>query len=286
MTYRLLLALCLGLLVSAGCTPRGSSGRTDDDDDDDSAVDDDDATGDDDDATGDDDDATGDDDDATGDDDDATGDDDDATGDDDDSTSGDDDDATGDDDDSTAGDDDDSTTSAFQPGDVIVSEVMINPGAVDDTQGEWIELLNLTGFNIDLSGWTLSDRDSDNLVISPAAALFLPSGDYVILGRSDVPGDNGGAPVDWAYGTAFTMANSADEVVLTEPGGTEIYALEYTSGFPNPSGSSTQLSGDLLTYAASLDLVNNWCTANQASAGTYGMGDAGTPGQQNATCPP
>ena len=276
------LTLLLAAAFVTGCTPRGS-GRTGDDDDDDSAIaDDDDATGDDDDATGDDDDATGDDDDATGDDDDATGDDDDATGDDDDAT-GDDDDATGDDDDAT-GDDDDSTSAGPAAGDVIVSEILINPGAVDDTQGEWFEILNLTSATIDLSGWVLSDRDTDSLVISPTAALLLPPGDYVVLGRSDVPGTNGGAPVDWAYGTAFTMANGDDEIVLTAPGGLEVFALEYTSSFPNPSGIATQLSGATLTWPASQDLVGSWCLASDAGAGTFGMGDTGTPGQQNPSC--
>ena len=279
MMNRLLLAFAVALLLG-GCTPRGSTPRGDDDDDD-SAGDDDDATADDDDSTAaDDDDATADDDDSTaGDDDDSTaGDDDDSTGDDDDSTAG-------DDDDSTAGDDDDSTAAPLALGDLIITEVLTNPDAVDDTAGEWFEVLNLTSGPIDLSGWLLSDRDTDSLVLSPSSALIVNGGDYVVLGRSDVPGENGGAPVDWAYGTGFTMANSEDEIVLTAPSGLEIYAMEYTSSFPNPAGVATQLSGAALTYPASLDLLTNWCGANGAGAGTFGMGDTGTPGQTNPACP-
>ena len=212
-------------------------------------------------------------------------DDDDASGSDDDDTAADDDDTTsGDDDDTTAGDDDDSTAAPLALGDLIITEVLVNPGAVDDTAGEWIEVLNLTSAPVDLSGWVLSDRDTDSVILSPAAALVVNPGDYVVLGRSSVPATNGGAPVDWAYGTAFTLANAEDEIVLTTPGGLEIHALEYTSAFPNPSGIATQLSGAALTYPASLDLLGNWCSASAAGAGTFGMGDTGTPGQTNPTC--
>ncbi len=207
------------------------------------------------------------------------GDDDDATGDDDDSAT-DDDDATGDDDDAT-GDDDDATGFVVVPGDVIVTEVMSNPAPVDDMDGEWIELRNLTSSPIDLSGWTLADRGTDSVVISPAGPLILPSGGYLVLGRDSASGVNGGVAVNWAYGNAFELANGGDEVVLLDASGGEIFGLDYTSLFPNPAGVSTIFPGAPAWPASELE--TNWCSA-PASSPTYGLGDRGTPGSANGGC--
>ena len=238
---RLLLLLFAAFLVA--CPTRGSSGRRgDDDDDDDSALDDDDTGSDDDDTTGDDDDTVGDDDD-------------------------------------TVGDDDDSTPVVYGPGDVLVTEIMCNPAAVDDAAGEWIELYNATSAPINLSGWMLEDRDlTDSVEISPDAPLMLGAGQYLVLGASTSTATNGGAPVAWGYGTGFELANGTDEVVLFAPSGVEVFGLEYTDSFPNPAGVSTQYPG--FSFPA-IQNPANWCSS---SSGSYGLGDIGTPGAANGGC--
>ena len=246
----LLVAVALG--PAFGCAVRGSN-------DDDSAV------GDDDDVTGDDDDATGDDDDATGDDDDATGDDDDATGDDDDAT----------------GDDDDATPFVVSPGDVVVTEVMTNPGAVDDTDGEWVEVNNRTAFAIDLSGWILADRGSDSVVLSPGVPLVLSPNGFLVFGRDDSQAVNGGAPVNWAYGAAMELANGSDEVVLFDDTGVEIFGLNYSDSFLNPSGVSGIHPG--APNWPSMEDETTWCLS-PAGGPSYGLGDLGSPGAANPEC--
>ena len=56
------------------------------------------------------------------------------------------------------------------PGDLVITEVMQNPSAVGDGDGEWFEIQNVSGSDIDIDGWTISDRDSDSHVIATAAA--------------------------------------------------------------------------------------------------------------------
>ena len=45
-------------------------------------------------------------------------------------------------------------------GDVVINEIMQNPSAVSDANGEWFELYNNTNGSIDINGWTISDNDS------------------------------------------------------------------------------------------------------------------------------
>ena len=205
-------------------------------------------------------------------------DDDDSAADDDDSA--DDDDATANDDDAT-GDDDDATAGPANPGDVLVTEVMTNPAAVDDDFGEWLELFNATGAAIDLSGWTLADRESDTVVLSPSAPLVIAPGGYIVLGRDPSLATNGGVSLDWSYGTAITLANGADEVVLFSPAGTEIFGLDYTDSLPNPAGASSIYPGSPAYPAIGNEA--NWC-ATPTSGPTYGSGDFGSPGGANGGC--
>ena len=41
-------------------------------------------------------------------------------------------------------------------GDLLISEVMANPAAVSDSNGEWFELFNASLHSIDLNGLTIS----------------------------------------------------------------------------------------------------------------------------------
>ena len=63
-------------------------------------------------------------------------------------------------------------------GDVIVTEIMKNPSAVNDSEGEYFEVYNTTGADIDMQGWDITDADGDSRAApggvarppSPAAA--------------------------------------------------------------------------------------------------------------------
>jgi hypothetical protein len=43
------------------------------------------------------------------------------------------------------------------PGDIIITEIMQNPSAVNDSEGEWFEVYNTTGADINLDGWEIRD---------------------------------------------------------------------------------------------------------------------------------
>ena len=280
--------LLLAALLWAGCPPPPPPHDDDDGGDDDDDDDDDDDTGDDD--TGDDD--TGDDD--TGDDDTA----DDDTGDDDSSPLDADGDGYEEPDDCDDGDpsvhpgaaeindgvDQDCDGIADEDfvaiGDVVISEIMQNPQAVDDGVGEWFEVYNASGGFLDLMGWEIADAGADSHVISPGASLLIGPGDHAVFGTLGNQLQNGGAVVDYEYGGAINLSNSDDELYVICAGLT-VDAVEYDDGldFPDPAGASMSLDPGSLSAGANDD-GGNWCEASSS----YGDGDQGTPGAANDDC--
>jgi len=163
------------------------------------------------------------------------------------------------------------------PGMLVVSEVMIDPVAVPDNQGEWIEVYNTTTSTIDLRGFTLRDDGADVHIITDFTPVVVPAGGYVTLGRNANLASNGGVVVDYQY-ASFVLGNAGDEVVL-DAFGTVIDRVAYGTSFDIPAA-ATQLSQGTLTSTANDDPLN-WCAATATLTG----GDRGTPGADNRTCP-
>jgi hypothetical protein len=166
-----------------------------------------------------------------------------------------------------------------EPPVVVINEIMNNPSAVADSAGEWFELYNPTGFDIDVNGWTIADLDFNSHVIANGGPLLVPAGGYLVLANNADPGSNGGVTVDYTYPADFFLSNSADELVLLDPGGAEMDRVEYDGGpaFPDPTGASMALADAALDN----NVGANWCT----SSTPFGAGDLGTPGAAN-DCPP
>ena len=79
-------------------------------------------------------------------------------------------------------------------GDIIITEIMMDPLAVSDELGEWIEVQNLTDNTLDISGYRLSD-DGKNLYVIPDDVFVGPQ-EALVIGRSGDNGQNGGVDVD------------------------------------------------------------------------------------------
>ncbi|MCK5798252.1 MAG: lamin tail domain-containing protein, partial [Deltaproteobacteria bacterium] len=60
----------------------------------------------------------------------------------------------------------DKSACVLATGKVVISELMVDPLAIHDDKGEWIELFNTENQPIDLKGWTVLDEDSDNHTIT------------------------------------------------------------------------------------------------------------------------
>ena len=158
---------------------------------------------------------------------------------------------------------------AVTVGDLLISEVMVNPAAVSDTRGEWFELYNPTADEINLRDIIIGD-DGGDLHKIETDLLILP-GHFLTLGRNGDSESNGGFDADYIYDD-FTLSNSGDEIVLRD-GPIEKLRLEYGGNF-DVAGQSRELLGLPMTAANyGLTLV----------ALTYGLGDIGTPGAPGST---
>ena len=168
--------------------------------------------------------------------------------------------------------------SPFIP-EVVINEIIQNPSAVFDSAGEWFELHNPTGTDIDINGWTIADNDFDSHVINNGGPLMVPAGGYLVLGNNTDSGTNGGVTVAYSYGSSFYLSNSADELVLSDDILTEIDRVEWDGGptFPDPNGASMSL----IDPALDNNVGSNWCTAITP----FGDGDLGTPGSENICVP-
>jgi len=160
------------------------------------------------------------------------------------------------------------------PVEIIITEIMQNPNAVFDSDGEWFEIHNPTESDIDINGWTIADLDSDSHVIDNGGPLLVPAEGYLVLGNNADMATNGGVNVGYQY-SGIALANGGDEVVLFDGTMTEIDSVAYDGGpnFPDPTGASMSLS-DL---ALDNNVGENWCE----SITIFGDGDLGTPGEAN-----
>ena len=165
-----------------------------------------------------------------------------------------------------------SIVQAASVSDLFITEIMANPSAVSDTDGEWFELFNPTHDSINLSGITISDvagNSSNNHIISSGSDLWIESGDYFVLARNDSPLSNGGFTADYAY-SSFTLGNSSDQIIFSE-GSNELLRLDYETGFVANGASMELLSESMLAsnYAASISPYGDGDFGSPGAAGTY-----------------
>ncbi|MCD4736183.1 MAG: lamin tail domain-containing protein, partial [Bacteroidales bacterium] len=159
---------------------------------------------------------------------------------------------------------------------LIISEIMQNPEAVIDSDGEWFEVFNPTDDDINLNGWYLKDMDYDSHQIS--GNVIVPSKGFVVLGIEMNVAANGNYTCDYQY-DGFYMSNGEDEIILTLPdGNTVIDQVEYDGGpnWPDPAGAS-------MIFTGGPEENNNdfqfWVTSSVREPSFIGLtGDKGSPG--------
>lgn len=170
------------------------------------------------------------------------------------------------------------TIADLVPGDLVITEIMQNPSQVTDNYGEWFEVCNESGLNIQLRGLRGYDLGGSSFTVS--RYLRVVAGDCVVFGRSRNTSLNGGVTVDFKVPSSFWLGNSSDEIYLSN-GTTVLDSVAWDNGasFPDPLGSSMSLDPGA-TSVADNDDGSSWCEAQS----TYGLGDYGTPGTANDDC--
>jgi hypothetical protein len=102
-------------------------------------------------------------------------------------------------------------------------------GNTGDDFGEFIELYNSSGGDVDLTGWTLNVIDLDDgstLVSAPLSGTILASDPYyVIANSSGVPGSISPSLIDFNTGANSFLVNDNNLFELRNPGGNLVDAL-------------------------------------------------------------
>jgi len=176
---------------------------------------------------------------------------------------------------------------------LVINEVMVNPAnytttPAPDAVGEWFEVYNAGTRSVEMQGLVIADsaasgRRPYHLINS---SLVVPSGGYVVLGETTNTTSNGGATVDYAYGSALALANSLDAVKVARVYGTDTLTLDRTQYSSAATSAQDGITRELKNPA--LDNSNmdgsNWASALVTAV--YGPGGRGTPKAQNSTYTP
>lgn len=178
---------------------------------------------------------------------------------------------------------------SVNPGDLVITEIMANPKAVNDAEGEYFEVYNTTARTLHLNGLVVSDKNgvSFDIIAEPDAPIEVAPHAYFVFGRNADSSLNGGIDVDFVW-SAFNLVNSADTLVITLPGtpdDVEIARLAYGSGTDFPSvkdGKSMQL-GSEHSFADYSD-GTLWCDSTEPINPGDASPDFGTPGAANSSC--
>ncbi len=168
-----------------------------------------------------------------------------------------------------------------QVGDIIITEIMQNPLAVNDFDGEWFEIFNRADHSIDMADWIFTDNGANTFTVS--GSFIVPSQEYAIFTINDDPVTNGGVNYsrmyDWGTSANYALSNSTDAIIIGNGAKAEIDRVEWDNGitFPNSEGASMVFEGPYTDNNAYLDnnSGSNW---QQAASDTYGSGDSGSPG--------
>lgn len=146
-------------------------------------------------------------------------------------------------------------------GDIVINEILYR--RLNELSPEFVELVNPTEKNIDLSGWELIDAGNNDPQIPEGT--FLPAGEYLVLtDREDFANsiDNG------IYLSDFPSLNdSGDEVVIRDVEGITIDSLFYESDW---GGNTPGVSLERRDPAAASNDPSNWGTSTAQSGFSAG----------------
>ncbi|HEX8903340.1 MAG TPA: lamin tail domain-containing protein, partial [Longimicrobiaceae bacterium] len=144
---------------------------------------------------------------------------------------------------------------------VIINEILANePGS--DTNGEFVEIVNVGGTAASIGGWTISDATSVRHTFAAGTSLAAGKAIVVFAGSSAIPAGLSNAV---ASSTGLlSLANGGDSVILKN-GTTTIDSFAYTSSLAGTDGVSMNRSPD--TSAAGSFVLHTTLSTLSSSAG-------------------
>jgi DNA/RNA endonuclease G (NUC1) len=179
---------------------------------------------------------------------------------------------------------------------LVITEIMANPSAVDDSVGEYIEVYNPGLATVDLSGYRIVSRSgSSTEQVTIASGVTLASRAYGVIAARSSTFRNGGvtAIAEWG-GTAIQLSNSTsatapDYVAMRRPSVVAGTFFTLDSVVWAPTGTTTAPPTGRTRELLDVRADNTHMTSAVWNTGytKYGIGDGngefdrGTPGAAN-----
>jgi hypothetical protein len=157
---------------------------------------------------------------------------------------------------------------------------MTDPVASPYYRGEWFEVYNSSGSEVDLEDLVVSDASGETVTVT--ASVTVAAGEYAVLGIRSNTTLNGGVSVDYIYSRSDMVLGAGSDSITLSYSTTTFDSVAWDNGatFPDPTGATISLDPASLD-ATDSDDGSNWCAASS----TFGDGDYGTPGAENDACP-
>ena len=174
---------------------------------------------------------------------------------------------------------------SWSAGDLSITEIMTNPQAVIDPDGEWIELHNNTTGTITLNGLVLRSSDGDYHQVVSSSLLTVEAGGFFVLGSNLEMDTNGYAPVDYQW-SGISLSNETDDIEVYSDAtlGTLVDSLVWDDGFTMPDSAGASMMVDPANYSSTgNDDTNAWCPATLVW-GSDPTADRGSPNEANELC--
>ena len=164
-------------------------------------------------------------------------------------------------------------------GDLVISEVMMDPDAVSDSNGEWFEVYNASSKSVDLNGLILGSNGHSGETLG--VCLGIDPGDYLVFTANDDLSTNGGIASDYDYTRSqLQLSNSSDTLSIETSSGV-IDEVEWTSSSSHGQGAGVAAQVHTNSLTANLnDYASIWCGADSVLS----SGDYATPGAANSLC--
>ncbi|HZH75577.1 MAG TPA: lamin tail domain-containing protein, partial [Archangium sp.] len=161
------------------------------------------------------------------------------------------------------------TGAATSPAQGIINEILANE-PLSEVAKEFVELVNVGGTSLDISGWTLSDATGLRHTFASGTTLAAGKARVVFGGAAGIPAGLTNA-VAASTGT-LGLGNSGDTVTLKNSAGSTIATYTYPSSLASTDGVSMNRSPD--TSATGSFVLHTSVSTLSSSGGTRANGTA------------
>ncbi|MGC6487898.1 MAG: hypothetical protein ACON4Z_09660 [Planctomycetota bacterium] len=167
---------------------------------------------------------------------------------------------------------DEVTPPPLQAGDLRISELQRDPAVVPDSNGEYIEVVNVGAVPAALRGLQLSDGGG---TVTLASNYQLVPGRRMVFQVDGAPARNGGQPLGVALPFGSISLGDVSDTVTLARAGVAVDSLSYAAGFPGGAGVAAERVDLLAPHGGG----GAWNYVDAATG--FGQGDLGSPGAVN-----